>query len=302
MHKIKVLVYSLLVYPIGLLLKIPTIRHYVYREDSLVSFREGDTIELKEKLHLAPLLKLYNLKIGRQNVELYYSHESDIPRWRYDTYYTKEPETLEWIDTFEKESVFWDIGANVGVYSLYAAIQKNSTVYSFEPSFVNYYYLCANLVRNKLDEKIQAFPVAFSDSTSIASFNMNSLDAGSAESHFGEKVNEMPFYSQKKVKFRQTVIGFNIDMFVSLFPNSLPKHIKIDVDGLELKILQGAVKTLQDKRLQSLSIELDENDAPIFNQVTSLMKDAGFTLISKRHSAMFDNSSYSSVYNCLFQK
>jgi hypothetical protein len=47
----------------------------------------------------------------------------EIPLWRANTLLTKEPDTIEWINSFEKEDVFWDIGANNGNYSLYAAIK-----------------------------------------------------------------------------------------------------------------------------------------------------------------------------------
>ena len=34
--------------------------------------------------------------------------------FRVNTFSSKEPETLNWIDTFAKQNVFWDIGANIG--------------------------------------------------------------------------------------------------------------------------------------------------------------------------------------------
>ena len=43
-------------------------------------------------------------------------------RFRLNTFWTKEPETLEWIRSFKKKNktiIFWDIGANVGLYSIY---------------------------------------------------------------------------------------------------------------------------------------------------------------------------------------
>ena len=40
------------------------------------------------------------------------------------TFYTKEPETVDWIDKFNNGSNFIDIGANIGIYSLYAASKK----------------------------------------------------------------------------------------------------------------------------------------------------------------------------------
>jgi len=40
--------------------------------------------------------------------------------WRFKTLFEKEPETIDWINSFRKEDVFWDIGANVGIYSIWA--------------------------------------------------------------------------------------------------------------------------------------------------------------------------------------
>ena len=47
--------------------------------------------------------------------QAFYSNR--LVEWRVDTFFTKEPETLEWIDGFEKKDnlIFWDIGANIGL-------------------------------------------------------------------------------------------------------------------------------------------------------------------------------------------
>src|SRR5262245_31131064 len=58
---------------------------------------------------------------------------------------SKEPDTIAWIDNFESSDVFWDIGANVGVFSLYAARQCGVRVVAFEPSADNYMVLCKNV-------------------------------------------------------------------------------------------------------------------------------------------------------------
>ena len=55
-------------------------------------------------------------------------------------FFKKEPETLDWIDNFKKEKkiIFWDIGSNIGLYSIYAASNyENIEVISFEPSTSN---------------------------------------------------------------------------------------------------------------------------------------------------------------------
>ena len=73
--------------------------------------------------------------------------------FRINTYFTKEPETLAWIDSFNSSEkiIFWDIGANIGLYSIYNAIKnKNSQTISFEPSSSNLRVLSRNISINKL--------------------------------------------------------------------------------------------------------------------------------------------------------
>ncbi len=89
-----------------------------------------------------------------------------ITNWLIDEFYTKEPETLEWIDSFEKKEnkiIFWDIGANIGIYSIYASLKySNIEVVSFEPSTSNLRILARNISINKLEEKIKVnqFPLS----------------------------------------------------------------------------------------------------------------------------------------------
>src|SRR5437588_843342 len=53
---------------------------------------------------------------------------------RASTVMTKEPDMIHWIDGFSNDAVLWDIGANVGVFSLYAGFRRRCTVLAFEPS------------------------------------------------------------------------------------------------------------------------------------------------------------------------
>jgi len=68
---------------------------------------------------------------------LYFSTPNMVNYFRADSFSTKEPETLEWIDSIPIGSVVWDIGANIGLYSCYAANQRSCTIFSFEPSVFN---------------------------------------------------------------------------------------------------------------------------------------------------------------------
>src|SRR5262245_32711780 len=80
---------------------------------------------------------------------------------------TKEPDMIRWIDGIGKDAVLWDIGANVGVFSLYAAVRVNCKVLSFEPSAANFFVLARNIQLNRLDDRITAYCVALSGATEI---------------------------------------------------------------------------------------------------------------------------------------
>ena len=62
--------------------------------------------------------------ITEKSLKLKFLTPNRVNKHRVNTFFTKEPETLEWINTFDENSVFFDIGANVGLYSCYAAKKK----------------------------------------------------------------------------------------------------------------------------------------------------------------------------------
>jgi len=89
------------------------------------------------------------------------------------TFYTKEPETINWIKNFEKNSIFFDIGANIGIYSLFAA-KLDHSVTSFEPESHNFSVLNININDNNFEKKIIAYPISL-DQKMIISKSGNSL-------------------------------------------------------------------------------------------------------------------------------
>ena len=77
-----------------------------------------------------------------------------LNHFRVESFSTKEPETLKWIDCFPDNAVLWDIGANVGLYSVYAAKKKNCRVVAFEPSVFNLELLARNIFMNNLQQHL----------------------------------------------------------------------------------------------------------------------------------------------------
>ena len=148
-----------------------------------------------------------------------------FPRW--------EPETQEWIDEFPEGACFWDIGANIGMFSLYAALRPEVRVLAFEPAGITYAVLNRNIGLNDMEDRIAGYCIAFSEETKLDKFNMPFANAG----FFGTEINWLD--EVMEMKFRQGCVGFSIDDFVSTFAPPLPAHIKIDVDGIEAGILRG---------------------------------------------------------------
>jgi hypothetical protein len=129
---------------------------------------------------------------------------------------------------------------------------------------------------------------------------MSGTEIGSALNSFSQATDwQGKFFSPK---FKQGVIGFSIDDFVSKFSPQFPTHIKIDVDGIENRIVEGGRETIADSRLKSMLVELDENQPELTRPVITAIEQAGLKLSVKKHASMFDNSEFASVYNHIFYR
>lgn len=146
-----------------------------------------------------------------------------LPALRAHNFLSKEPETIKWINAFDDTDVLWDIGANIGVFTLYAA-RKGNTVVSFEPSSGNYYLLNKNIEINQLDDRVFTFPIAFNDATILESIYFSNSELGGSLNSFAKAINFLgePFIAS----LRQSAIGFSIDDFVQKFSPLFPNHIK----------------------------------------------------------------------------
>jgi FkbM family methyltransferase len=183
---------------------------------------------------------------------------------------TREPETIKWIEkNINTEDVFYDIGANVGEYSLAAWGHSRCKVYSFEPSFSTFSALSRNIFLNKSSNRIRPFQVALGEKTGLRFFNYNGLTAGQA----GHSMADNPEVFNKGPT--QTVIAYTLDDFITQFNISPPNYMKIDVDGGELSVLGGAKETLKNPSLRSVLVEVDKT-IESYKDILSLLKSAGF--------------------------
>lgn len=219
--------------------------------------------------------------------------------WRYETLLTKEPETIEWIDGFSPDDTLWDVGANVGIYSIYAGLRGHN-VLAVEPHFANYFQLCANIMLNGLQNRVIPLCMAFAECKRVSTINLAQVDFGASMSSFG---SDLDFRGKPyPVAFRQGMIGYDLDNFCDDFNFSPPAHLKIDVDGIELDIVRGGEGLFAHPDVKSVSIELVDTDEAQVEGVTSLLAAAGLQFIHKKQNPAFKNTPTGDVLNFLFQR
>ncbi len=244
----------------------------------------------------------YKTKIVN-NKKIIFFTPNEIIDWRVHTLFSKEPDTIEWIDKFKGEKiVFWDIGANIGLYSIYAAIKhKEIEIISFEPSVNNLRVLSRNIYKNKLTNSIKIFQLALSEKENIFSnMNENEFIEGWSMSSFGDNINFEGgnFLPEHNYKIFGTNINYLLNNKILPFPN----YIKIDVDGIEHKILNGANKHLSDTKIKSILVELNEDYPNQYNSVLNLMSEINFTHNTKREIVSNKNKKFSKTSNHIFEK
>lgn len=240
----------------------------------------------------------YTIKTRYGSID--YFSPSIITWRRAVTFYTKEPETLEWIDAMSDQATLWDVGANVGMYSIYAA-KKGLKVYSFEPSVHNCYVLAKNIEVNCLED-VRIFCLAISDKHSFGYFSMSTTELGGAISEFSEQGQISTLQCgnyEKKLAFTEGMFAYSIDELVYEKGFICPDYIKIDVDSIEEKIIYGAERALEEGCVKSILVELNDKLEESKN-VTEFLKQRGFSLKLKKHSPMFNEGAFANIYNYIF--
>ena len=201
--------------------------------------------------------------------------------WRAETLLVKEPATIGWIDSFCPDDIFWDVGANIGIYSLYAAKVNRVATLAFEPASFNQALLCDNIRLNGLEERVAAYALAFSHRSHLGRLNLADDEPGAAVASVAD---------EGVGRLKQAVLIFSMDDFVARFQPPFPTHIKIDVDGVEGQILEGARLALADPRLKSLLVEVDERDGSRPKQIDAVLAECGFRLVEVQGSPLAPNS------------
>jgi FkbM family methyltransferase len=244
-----------------------TIGRYIYQQ--VVSDAMNQT---KEVIH--------------QGVTLHLSTPNWINKYRADSFSTKEPETLEWYDGISNGSVVWDIGANVGLYTCYAAKARGCKVYAFEPSVFNLELLARNIYINGLSDQAVIVPLPLSDNLAINKLNMSTTDWGGALSTFGQSYGHDGLTLNNIFEFQ--TLGLSMTEAMELLKIPQPDYIKMDVDGIEHLILKGGHSVL--KHVKGVLIEINEEFEKQTVDSAHYLREAGLIFKEKRHAEEFNDT------------
>jgi FkbM family methyltransferase len=216
-------------------------------------------------------------RVEYKGVVMKFNVPNALCRYRAESFSSKEPETLTWLEGVPEVAVLWDIGANVGLYSIYAARKVQARVFAFEPSVFNLELLARNIFLNGLQDRVTIVPVElrYARPQSIQD-EFHCLGPclihtfGQDFDQHGGKLNSI---------FEYQTMGVAMNDAIRLLGIPAPRFIKVDVDGIEHFILRGGADVL--RQAESVLIEINDDFAEQAEESAQHLQEAGLTLLKK---------------------
>lgn len=195
---------------------------------------------------------------------------------RAESLLTKEPGTVRWLAQIEPGDIVYDIGANIGCYTLLAAqrVGDHGHVYAFEPHAANAAHLLRNVHQNALQRRVTVLTCALSRRVGYGSFSYGSKRAGSSGSQLG------PGIDAAAVELKHVTTVDHLIAEGAIPPAAL---VKIDIDGLELDVLAGMAGMLRGATPARRSVQVETAPAtrtPIREYLAGL----GYVLIERHRT------------------
>jgi len=238
----------------------------------------------------------------KRDIPFKFDQSSDLGRWRAETFWEKEPETIAWAESFNQHQLdnldFIDVGANLGIYSLFALSTKfYNRVIAIEPMPLNFRQLEKNITINNFENRSVLYNQPLFSQSILANFEFNDERIGSSG---GQVVENYSGEFLDKENLVQCLTGDSI-VDSNLVESCV---VKLDVDGLELEILKGFSKALNTGVVRGVLVEATiQNMQEIvrFMEKFSFFLDTRFDSI-ENHSTKRRMVSGSAERNLIFTK
>jgi FkbM family methyltransferase len=226
--------------------------------------------------------------------------------WRAMTLFIKEEGTVRFITGEARPGdIFYDIGANIGPYTLMAAkrVRPNGAVYAFEPHASNFQSLIENIRLNGLGDVVKAMSSALNNQEGFFDFNYYMLDAGTSMSQLADRRDDhdrefRPVFTERKH-------GTTIDRLIEDGVIERPNLIKMDVDGNELLILKGMRTLLEEAPPRAILMEVNARHK---TELYDFMSRCGFEEVDRQYARSGEKAIAAGVdpsslnYNGLFKR
>ena len=219
---------------------------------------------------LIRLLKIENYK--KQiwgNKYIYLNFNSLQSMWLMYHYFVDWEEFNLLEKYLKNKMVFFDIGSNIGFYTLWASkfLNNSNTIHSFEPDENNYFRLYENLKINNLENLVNINQLAISDKNSLLKFSIG-LDG---ENHILTHSNHS-FINVESVTLDYYCTSKNINCI---------DYLKVDVEGFELTVIKGAKNLLSLKKIKIIQLEINKtisNSNSTIYELINTLKGFGYFL------------------------
>ncbi len=201
--------------------------------------------------------------------------------------WTKEPDMVEWLRSqLRSGDVLWDIGANVGSYSVLASkFCPGANIYSFEPFIPTFSHLWENILLNDASGRIFPLNMGLLNKTAPETLAVNDVRAGSSQHQVGGVGGVAT----------QFVLSMRGDDIPARLGVPFPHLLKLDIDGLEVEAVAGLDGVLKNPSLRQAMIEVEAGKTE--EKVQCLLQRSGFERIANPLTKPTNG-----VFNALFSK
>jgi FkbM family methyltransferase len=184
---------------------------------------------------------------------------------------TYEPTSFEFFKKHAKPgSTILDIGAHIGLYSIFFYKITKGKIFSFEPTPSTVEVLKKTIQVNNAEKNVTVVQAAVAETSGVATFYSNDLDASQSNSLVDLELSDS---SNRKGAYQVNVLS--VDQFRTQEKLKIDV-LKIDAEGVELDVLKGAKETfLQDRPVAVLGLHpfAYQNRAQMLDMIWTILSD-----------------------------